>query len=122
MKVYFTEEKELIMEPSLKWAWNPNVAVVFRAYGMKATVQVFAQPRITLKPLLVFPRSLSLMEKPHIDIGLRLAKADLMSIPGLYRRKMRDLESQRPIGVRDEGPKYKFFQVLGEDKGGRVRM
>lgn len=40
MKVYLTEEKELIMEPSLKWAGNPNVAVAVRAYGMKATIQV----------------------------------------------------------------------------------
>ncbi|KAK9271199.1 hypothetical protein L1049_026789 [Liquidambar formosana] len=27
MKVYFTEEKELIMEPSLKWAGNPNIII-----------------------------------------------------------------------------------------------
>ena len=40
MKVYLTEEKELIMEPSLKWAGNPNVTVAVRAYGLKATVQV----------------------------------------------------------------------------------
>ena len=40
MKVYVTDEKELIMEPSLKWAGNPNVAVVARAFGLKATVQV----------------------------------------------------------------------------------
>jgi hypothetical protein len=41
MKVYVTEEQELIMEPSLKWAANPNVTVVVKAYGLKATVQVF---------------------------------------------------------------------------------
>lgn len=40
MKVYITEEKELIMEPSLKWAGNPNVTVAVRAFGLKATVQV----------------------------------------------------------------------------------
>ena len=40
MKVYITDEKELIMEPSLKWAANPNVTVVAKAYGLKATVQV----------------------------------------------------------------------------------
>ncbi|PIM97426.1 putative Ca2+-dependent phospholipid-binding protein [Handroanthus impetiginosus] len=95
MKVYLTEEKELIMEPSLKWAGNPNVTVAVRAYGLKATVQVvdlqvFAQPRITLKPLVpsfpCFAKILvSLMEKPHVDFGLKLAGADLMSIPGLYR-------------------------------------
>ncbi|MFS8031488.1 putative synaptotagmin-like mitochondrial-lipid-binding domain-containing protein [Helianthus anomalus] len=95
MKVYVTDEKELIMEPSLKWAGNPDVTVVARAFGLKATVQVvdlqvFAAPRITLKPLVPsFPCfakiCVSLMEKPHVDFGLRLFGADLMSIPGLYR-------------------------------------
>lgn len=41
MKVYVTDEKELIMEPSLKWAGNPNVTVVVKAFGLKATAQVF---------------------------------------------------------------------------------
>lgn len=40
MKVYVTEEQELIMEPSLKWAGNPNITVVVKAYGLKATAQV----------------------------------------------------------------------------------
>ncbi|KAL4278144.1 hypothetical protein GQ457_03G003990 [Hibiscus cannabinus] len=95
MKVYVTEEKELIMEPLIKWAANPDVMVAVKAFGLKATVQVvdlqvFALPRITLKPLVPsFPCFanifVSLMEKPHIDFGLKLIGADLMSIPGLYR-------------------------------------
>ncbi|KAF8405414.1 hypothetical protein HHK36_010320 [Tetracentron sinense] len=95
MKVYDTGEKELIMEPSFKWAGNPNVTVVVKAFGLKATVQVvdlqvFAAPRITLKPLVPsFPCFanifVSLMEKPHVDFGLKLLGADVMSIPGLYR-------------------------------------
>lgn len=40
MKVYVTDEKELIMEPSFKWAGNPNVTVAVKAFGLKATVQV----------------------------------------------------------------------------------
>ncbi|RWV93300.1 hypothetical protein BHE74_00024007 [Ensete ventricosum] len=86
MKVYITEEKELTLEPSLKWAGNPNVIIVIKAYGLRLTIQViniclildtsgfgacelvqlymtaegefevvdlqiFAAPRITLKPL-----------------------------------------------------------------------
>lgn len=80
MKVYNTEEKELIMELSLKWAANPNILIAAKAFGLKATVQVlildsldishqngsficsfctfqvielqvFAHARITLKPL-----------------------------------------------------------------------
>ncbi|XP_058215567.1 synaptotagmin-1-like [Rhododendron vialii] len=95
MKVYVTDEKELIMEPSLKWAGNPNVVLVLKAFGLKASIQVvdlqiFAAPRITLKPLVPsFPCfakiQVSLMEKPHVDFGLKLFGADLMSIPGLYR-------------------------------------
>ncbi|CAN6481278.1 unnamed protein product [Victoria cruziana] len=94
MKVYTTDEKELIMEPSFKWAGNPNVIVIVKAFGMKASVQivdlqVFASPRITLKPLVptlpCFAKIVvSLMEKPHVDFGLKLLGADIMSIPGLY--------------------------------------
>ncbi|XP_051132754.1 synaptotagmin-1-like [Andrographis paniculata] len=104
MKVYLTEEKELIMEPSMKWAGNPNVAVSVRAYGLKATVQVvdlqvFAQPRITLKPLVpsfpCFAKILvSLMEKPHVDFGLKLGGADLMSLPGVYRFVQETIKDQ----------------------------
>jgi hypothetical protein len=40
MKVYTTEEQELIMEPSLKWAGNPNILAAVKAYGMRASIQV----------------------------------------------------------------------------------
>ncbi|KAH8515118.1 hypothetical protein H0E87_003827 [Populus deltoides] len=95
IKVYVTDEKELIMEPVLKWAGNPDITIAVKAFGLKATVQVvdlqvFAAPRITLKPLLpVFPCFaniyVSLLEKPHVDFGLKLLGADAMSIPGLYK-------------------------------------
>ncbi|RDX61161.1 Synaptotagmin-2, partial [Mucuna pruriens] len=95
MKVYETDEKELIMEPFVKWAGNPNVIIAVKAFGLKATIQVldlqvFVSPRITLKPLVPsFPCFaniyVSLMEKPHVDFGVKLVGADLMSIPGLYK-------------------------------------
>ncbi|XP_062193748.1 synaptotagmin-1-like [Phragmites australis] len=104
MKVYVTEEQELIMEPSLKWAANPNVTVIVKAYGLKATIQivdlqVFASPRITLKPLVpTFPCFakilVSLMEKPHVDFGLKLLGADVMAIPGLYRFVQETIKKQ----------------------------
>ncbi|KAH9759158.1 Synaptotagmin-2 [Citrus sinensis] len=94
MKVYVTDDKELIMEPLLKWAGNPNILIAAKAFGLKATVQVvdlqvFAFPRITLKPLVpTFPCFaniyVSLMEKPHVDFGIKLFGADAMAIPGLY--------------------------------------
>lgn len=46
MKVYITEEKELIMEPVIKWAANPNITLAVKAFGLKATVQVII-PNIT---------------------------------------------------------------------------
>ncbi|XP_057987769.1 synaptotagmin-2-like isoform X2 [Hevea brasiliensis] len=61
MKVYITDEKELIIEPSMKWAGNPNVIIAAKAFGLRATVQ------------------------PRVEFGLKLLGADAMSIPGLYR-------------------------------------
>jgi Ca2+-dependent lipid-binding protein len=104
MKVYTTEEQELIMEPSIKWAGNPNILAVVKAYGMKASIQVvdlqiFASPRITLKPLVpTFPCFatilVSLMEKPHVDFGLKLLGGDIMAIPGLYRFAQETIKKQ----------------------------
>ena len=31
MKVYETQEKEMIMEPALKWDGNPNVSVAVKS-------------------------------------------------------------------------------------------
>ncbi|KAK3220503.1 hypothetical protein Dsin_014473 [Dipteronia sinensis] len=33
MKVYVTDEKELILEPCTKWAGNPNVTITVKAFG-----------------------------------------------------------------------------------------
>ncbi|CAK9234286.1 unnamed protein product [Sphagnum troendelagicum] len=94
MKVYETNENEMILEPSLKFAGNPNIIVAVKAFGVKATVQlvdvqVFATARVILKPLVpVFPCFskivVSLMQKPYVDFGLKVLGGDLMAIPGLY--------------------------------------
>ncbi|KAL6128399.1 hypothetical protein ACLB2K_071754 [Fragaria x ananassa] len=52
-------------------------------------LQVFAAPRITLKPLVpTFPCFanivVSLLEKQHVDFGMNILGGDIMSIPGLY--------------------------------------
>ncbi|XP_057496592.1 synaptotagmin-1-like [Actinidia eriantha] len=62
-------------------------------------LQIFAAPCITLKPLVPsFPCFakiyVSLMEKPHVDFGLKLLGADLMSIPGLYRFVQEQIKDQ----------------------------
>ncbi|KAL2651010.1 hypothetical protein R1flu_019138 [Riccia fluitans] len=95
VKVHETADKEMIFEVSVKWAGNPDIKLGVKAYGLKATAQLvdfqlFLTARITMKPFVdVFPCfsniHVSLMEKPHIDFGLKLLNADLMAIPGLYR-------------------------------------
>ncbi|XP_075108486.1 synaptotagmin-1 isoform X2 [Nicotiana tabacum] len=124
MKVYVTDEKELMMEPYLKWASNPNVSVAVKAFGLKATVQVidlqiFAAPRITLKPLVPsFPCFakifVSLMEKPHVDFGLKLLGADLMAIPGLYRFVQETIKDQ--VASMYLWPKALEVQILDPSK------
>lgn len=47
MKVYVTDEKELIMEPSVKWAGNPNITIAIKAFGLRATVQVFLSTTVS---------------------------------------------------------------------------
>eukprot|EP00245_Coleochaete_scutata_P005270 TRINITY_DN18704_c0_g1_i1.p1 TRINITY_DN18704_c0_g1~~TRINITY_DN18704_c0_g1_i1.p1 ORF type:complete len:540 (+),score=131.63 TRINITY_DN18704_c0_g1_i1:106-1725(+) len=95
VKIYDTMDKEIILEPALKWAGNPNIVVAVKAFGLKATVQVaelqmFATARVTIKPLVnVFPCfdriTVSLMSKPHVDFSLKVIGGDLMAIPGLYQ-------------------------------------
>ncbi|CAA2991259.1 synaptotagmin-3-like isoform X1 [Olea europaea subsp. europaea] len=56
LKVFETNERELVMEPAFKWAGNPNIIVTLTISSVQVTVQlvdlqVFATPLITLKPL-----------------------------------------------------------------------
>ncbi|KAA8534379.1 hypothetical protein F0562_031870 [Nyssa sinensis] len=104
LKIYETNERELVMEPAIKWAGNPNIVVVLTMLSLRITVQladlqIFAAPRITLKPLVpTFPCFAnivaSLMEKPHIDFGMRVLGGDIMSIPGLYRFVQETIKKQ----------------------------
>ncbi|MED6180800.1 Synaptotagmin-2 [Stylosanthes scabra] len=128
MKVYSTDEKELIMEPSVKWGGNPNIIVAVKAFGLRATVQVvdlqvFASPRITLKPLVPnFPCFasiyVSLMEKPHVDFGLKLLGADAMSIPGLYRLVQEIIKEQ--VAKMYLWPKALEVQIMDPTKAMKV--
>ncbi|RWR96646.1 synaptotagmin-3 [Cinnamomum micranthum f. kanehirae] len=95
VKVYETQERDLVIEPAVRWAGNPNITVVVNVFSLQMTVQlldlqIFFLPRVTLKPLVPsFPCfanvSVSLMDKPHVDFGLKLLGVDIMAIPGLYR-------------------------------------
>ncbi|KAK4430926.1 Synaptotagmin-3 [Sesamum alatum] len=95
MKVFETNERELVMEPAIRWAGNPNIIVAVTISSIQVKIQlvdlqVFAAPRVTLKPLVptipCFANIVvSLMKKPHIDFGLKVLGGDIMSVPGLYR-------------------------------------
>ncbi|KAI3458968.1 hypothetical protein Pfo_015631 [Paulownia fortunei] len=95
LKVCETNERELVMEPAIRWAGNPNIIVVATISSIQVTIQlvdlqVFAAPRVTLKPLVpavpCFANIVvSLMEKPYIDFGMNVLGGDIMSVPGLYR-------------------------------------
>ncbi|KFK24870.1 hypothetical protein AALP_AA8G035600 [Arabis alpina] len=104
VKFYETNEKELLFEPSIKWAGNPNIVLVIKMMSLRIKVQLvdlqfFAIMRVALKPLLpTFPCFgtvvVSLMEKPHVDFGLKVLGGDLMSIPGLYRYVQETIKRQ----------------------------
>ncbi|CAK7325451.1 unnamed protein product [Dovyalis caffra] len=95
LKVYETNEKDLVMEPAIRWAGNPNIVLVLQLLSLKVRIQlvdlqIFMAPRVALKPLVpTFPCFanivVSLMERPHVDFGLKILGGDVMSIPGLYR-------------------------------------
>lgn len=104
MKVYETNENQLVLEPAIKWAGNPNVVLAVTLMSVKfrfqlVDLQVFASPRIYLKPLIpTFPCFanivISLMEKPYVDFGLKVMGGDIMSIPGVYRFVQETIKKQ----------------------------
>ncbi|XP_019086522.1 PREDICTED: synaptotagmin-3-like [Camelina sativa] len=100
VKFYETNEKELLLEPSIKWTGNPNIVLVLKVMSFRIRVQVSKSDNGTqamqsfttlsskntkfyhllpLQPLLpTFPCFgmvvVSLMEKPHVDFGLKVTK------------------------------------------------
>ncbi|XP_052172033.1 synaptotagmin-3 [Diospyros lotus] len=95
MKVHESNAKELVFDPAIRWAGNPNITLVLRLWFLRITIQlidlqIFAEPRIILKPFVpTFPCfqsiKVSLMDRPYVDFGLKVLGADVMAIPGLYQ-------------------------------------
>uniref|UniRef100_A0A7N2N0M0 Uncharacterized protein n=1 Tax=Quercus lobata TaxID=97700 RepID=A0A7N2N0M0_QUELO len=104
MKVYLTDEKVLIMEPSIKWAGNPNVTVAVKAFGLKATVQVFAAPRITLKPLVP---SLPCFANIHVSLMDKLIRETVEAEKERKKEKRRSI-SWLIIGLQQEYKKHDY--------------
>nr|QHT72835.1 synaptotagmin-3 [Vernicia fordii] len=104
LKVYETNERDLVMEPAIRWAGNTNIVLVLKLMSLQIKVQlvdlqIFAAPRIALKPLVpTFPCFanivVSLMERPHVDFGLKILGGDVMSIPGLYQLVQEAIKKQ----------------------------
>ncbi|KAG2690159.1 hypothetical protein I3760_09G173800 [Carya illinoinensis] len=61
IKVHETNENELVFEPAVRWAGNPNVTLVFQLSSLEITLQ------------------------PHVDFGLNFLGGDIMAIPSLYQ-------------------------------------
>ncbi|KAK9920919.1 hypothetical protein M0R45_029456 [Rubus argutus] len=95
IRVHETNENELVFEPAVRWAGNPHITVAVKILSARPIVQlldlqVFATPRIILRPLVpTFPCfaniAVTLIDKPHVDFGFRLLGGDAMAIPGLYQ-------------------------------------
>ncbi|CAK9313429.1 unnamed protein product [Citrullus colocynthis] len=95
IKVHETNENEIVMETAIRWAGNPNVVLMLRLFSLQIRIQlvdlqIFVAPRVALKPLVpAFPCFsnivVSLLEKPHVDFGMKILGGDIMSIPGLYQ-------------------------------------
>ncbi|KAL9426738.1 hypothetical protein AB3S75_033514 [Citrus x aurantiifolia] len=104
IKACETHENELILEPAVRWAGNPNITLALKFFSLQVTVQLLdvqirAAPRIVLKPLVpAFPCfagiAVSLMEKPEVDFGLKLVGGDMMAIPGLYQFIQQTIRNQ----------------------------
>ncbi|KAG9445632.1 hypothetical protein H6P81_011760 [Aristolochia fimbriata] len=125
IKIYETQEKQLLLEPAIRWAGNANVTVVLKILSLHFTIQlvdlqVYMAPRVSLKPLVpTFPCfssiSVSLTEKPHIDFGLKLLGGDIMSIPGFYQHVQKIVKDQ--IGRLYLWPKTLDIPILDQSCG-----
>ncbi|PWZ52677.1 hypothetical protein Zm00014a_015832 [Zea mays] len=75
---------------------------------------------VTLKPLVpTFPCFakilVSLMEKPHVDFGLKILGADVMAIPGLYRFVQETIKKQ--VAIMYLWPKALEVPIMDPSKG-----
>ncbi|XP_072986888.1 synaptotagmin-3-like isoform X1 [Typha latifolia] len=125
VKVYEVQEKELVIEPAVRWASTTNIIVVFKLFCLKVPVQltdlqISLAPRVTLKPLVPsFPcfsnLSISLMEKPFFDCGFKLLGGDIMAIPGLYQFIQDRVAAE--ISILYHWPKVLEVPILDDSSG-----
>ncbi|XP_047086615.1 synaptotagmin-3-like [Lolium rigidum] len=125
IKVYEMREKELVIEPVIRWASIANVTVNVKVHSFELSAQLLdlhtiLTPRVTLKPLVPsFPcfsnLCVSLVEKPHVDFGFKLLGGDVMAIPGLYRFVQDQIAKQ--IAILYHWPKVIEIPILDGASG-----
>uniref|UniRef100_A0ACD5ZEF0 Uncharacterized protein n=2 Tax=Avena sativa TaxID=4498 RepID=A0ACD5ZEF0_AVESA len=125
IKVYEMREKELVIEPVIRWASIANVTVNVKVHSFNLSAQlldlhILLTPRVTLKPLVPsFPcfanLCVSLVEKPHVDFGFKLLGGDVMAIPGLYRFVQEQIAKQ--IAILYHWPKVIEIPILDGASG-----
>ncbi|TKW23062.1 hypothetical protein SEVIR_4G269000v4 [Setaria viridis] len=125
IKVYEMREKELVIEPVIRWASIMSVIVNVKVHSFKVSAQledlhIMLTPRVTLKPLVPsFPcfsnLCVSLMEKPRIDFGFKLFGGDVMAIPGLYQYVQDQISKQ--ISILYHWPKVIQIPILDGASG-----
>nr|TKW23061.1 hypothetical protein SEVIR_4G269000v2 [Setaria viridis] len=116
IKVYEMREKELVIEPVIRWASIMSVIVNVKLEDL----HIMLTPRVTLKPLVPsFPcfsnLCVSLMEKPRIDFGFKLFGGDVMAIPGLYQYVQDQISKQ--ISILYHWPKVIQIPILDGASG-----
>ncbi|GMI78789.1 synaptotagmin 3 [Hibiscus trionum] len=104
LKIIETNENELVLEPAIRWAGNPNIILVVKLLSFRITIQIvdiqlLMTPRLTLKPLVptlpCFANIMvSLLKRPEIDFGMNVLGGDVMSVPGLYHLVQRTIKIQ----------------------------
>ncbi|CAN0909227.1 SYT3 [Linum grandiflorum] len=70
LKVLETNENDIVLEPAVRWAGNPNITLVLKLMSLPITVQ------------------------PRVDFGLEISGGDIMSIPGLHGFVQKTIEKQ----------------------------
>ncbi|KAJ3678506.1 hypothetical protein LUZ60_002309 [Juncus effusus] len=129
IKVYEMQEKELVIEPVIRWAGNSNIILIIKLFHLKFAaqlidLQISLVPRITLKPLVPsFPCfsniNVSLMEKPTVDFGFKILDGDIMAIPGLHRFIQDKISKQ--IAIMYHWPKVLEVPILDSSSGATKR-
>ncbi|KAF3319874.1 synaptotagmin-3-like protein [Carex littledalei] len=129
IKVYEIQDKELVIEPVIRWAGNANIVVDLKLFHFKFSAQLIdlqlsLVPRLTLKPLVpTFPCfasiNISLMEKPKVDFGFKLLNGDLMAIPGLHHFVLDMVAKQ--IAIMYHWPQVLELPILEASSGATKR-